>query len=69
MEFDKFKSCKDCPDRVGGCHDTCNGYISRCQEREEIRKKEKATKLAPTEHHEKIVIDYYKRKKKFRNLR
>ncbi len=28
---DKFKSCKDCPDRCAdpNCHDTCEGYQKR----------------------------------------
>lgn len=68
MAFDKFKSCKHCPDRASGCHDDCDGYKARCEKQAEINRKIKASKIAPTEHHEKIVIDYYKRKKKFRNL-
>ena len=68
MATDKYKTCKDCSDREVGCHGTCEGYQFRCQEREEIRKKERARRMAPTEHHRKIVIDFYKRKKKYRNL-
>lgn len=73
-EFDKYKACKDlktgadCPDRIGGCHDDCEGYKARCQKQKEINRKIKASRIAPTEHHRKIVIDFYKRKKKFRNL-
>ena len=31
--FDKYKSCKDCPDRTvePNCHTTCEGYLFRCQ--------------------------------------
>lgn len=31
--------CKDCPDRVVGCHSTCKRYTEYAKEREEIRKK------------------------------
>ena len=68
-KFDKYKSCKGCPDRVAACHDECDGYQFRCREREEIRKKEKARKIIPTAHHVQVVTDFYKRQKKYRNLR
>lgn len=72
--IDKYKSCKDletgndCPDRCVGCHDKCDGYQARCKEREEILRKEKLNRWKPTAHHTKVVIDFYKRKKKYRNL-
>ena len=30
--------CKNCPDRVVGCHSTCERYAEYAKEREEIRK-------------------------------
>lgn len=38
--IDKFKTCKDCPDRTiqPNCHTTCEGYLARCKKNEEIRK-------------------------------
>ena len=41
MNFDKFKWCKDCPDRtvLPNCHSTCEGYLNRCREAEEKRQK------------------------------
>lgn len=63
-DFDKYKTCKDCHDRVMGCHATCEGYIARRQEREETLRKEKENRWRPTEHQTQAVIDYYKRQKK-----
>ena len=39
--FDKEKSCKDCPDRTvqPNCHETCKGYIKRCEIRKERNEK------------------------------
>lgn len=68
--FDKYKACKDletgadCPDRIGGCHDTCDGYKFRCQKQKEINQKIKASRIAPTAHRERVSINFYKRKKK-----
>ena len=70
MSFDKRKGCKDaktgehCPDRKVGCHDTCEGYQFRHEENMERLRKEKETRWKPTAHHDKVVIDYYKRQKK-----
>ena len=38
--IDKFKTCKDCPDRsiMPNCHSTCEGYLARCKQNEERRK-------------------------------
>lgn len=33
--------CKDCPDRVLGCHDTCIKYISYRKELDEFKEKER----------------------------
>lgn len=40
---DKYKSCKDCPDRsvTPNCHSTCEGYLKRVEKRKEISKKRK----------------------------
>lgn len=40
---DKFKSCKDCPDRsvTPNCHSTCEGYLYRVKKREELNAKRK----------------------------
>lgn len=62
--IDKYKTCKDCPDRVVGCHADCEGYQFRHKEREETLRKEKENRWRPTEHHDKVVINYYKRQKK-----
>ena len=39
MEFDKFKTCKDCPDRRAqpNCHTDCEGYLARCEELKRIK--------------------------------
>lgn len=39
--IDKFKTCKDCPDRSvqPNCHSTCEGYLHRCKVNEELREK------------------------------
>lgn len=37
--MDKFKTCKDCPDRKLHCHSTCEGYIKRNEEAEKVRNK------------------------------
>lgn len=43
-EFDKTKSCKDCPDRCvsPNCHSTCEGYLYRCEQNKQRREKERA---------------------------
>ena len=68
--FDKYKTCKNCPDRSidPPCHETCEGYKARCQEQKRINDNRRASQKVPTEHHIKSGINYYKRKKKFRNL-
>lgn len=45
MLIDKFKTCKDCPDRCvsPNCHMTCEGYLHRVKVGEAIRE-EKAIK-------------------------
>ena len=65
--MNKFKTCKACPDRVVGCHSTCEGYQFRCKEREEFLRKERESKWKPTAHHTQVVIDFYKRQRKYRN--
>ena len=62
--MDKFKTCKACPDRVIGCHSTCEGYQTRCKEREEILKKEKESRWVPTDHHVKASLATLKKQKK-----
>lgn len=46
MSFDKFKTCKDCPDRTiqPNCHTTCEGYIYRCKINEERKANERKAK-------------------------
>lgn len=71
-EFDKYKWCKNpktgehCPDRVGGCHDDCDGYKARCQEQAERKRYLKSKTKIPTAHYEKAKIDVIKRYKKNR---
>ena len=66
MPFDKYKTCKDCPDRIIGCHSTCDGYKSRCEEQKRINETRRAmnNSIAPTDHREQVGINYYKRKRK-----
>ena len=70
MSFDKYKACKDldtgedCPDRVLGCHSSCNGYKCRCQKQKEIKNNRKASIKVPTAHHVKVSQNYYKKHKK-----
>lgn len=66
MAFDKYKTCKDCPDRASGCHDGCEGYKARCQKQKEINETRRAmnNSIAPTYHREQVSINYYKRQKK-----
>ena len=64
--MDKFKTCKACPDRVVGCHSTCEGYQFRCKEREEFLRKERESKFKPTAQREKTHINYYKKQKKYK---
>ena len=42
--IDKFKSCKDCPDRSvePNCHNTCEGYLARCEKSKKIREQKDA---------------------------
>lgn len=65
-EFDKYKTCKDCPDRSidPPYHDACEGYKVRCEKQKEINDNRRASKSVPTAHREKVSINFYKRKKK-----
>lgn len=71
MSFDKYKTCKDCPDRSvnPACHDTCDGYKFRCQKQKEINDRRRADNLAPTAHREQVSINFYKRQKKYKIYR
>lgn len=42
--IDKFKTCKDCPDRTisPNCHSTCEGYLYRVRKNKEIAEERKA---------------------------
>lgn len=62
--MDKFKTCKACPDRVVGCHGTCEGYQFRCKEREEFLRKQRESKWKPTDHHIKASLNTLKKQKK-----
>lgn len=68
MAFDKYKSCKGCPDRTvhPACHDDCEGYKARCQEQAERKRYLKSKTKIPTAHYEKAKIDVIKRNKKNR---
>lgn len=63
-DFDKTKSCKNCPDRVIGCHGTCEGYEFRCKEGEEKRRKERESRWVPTDDHIKASLNTLKKQKK-----
>lgn len=54
--IDKFKTCKDCPDRSisPNCHNTCEGYLERCRKNEERKKRER--------EHSAYVQTFYKPK-------
>lgn len=64
MSFDKYRTCKDCPDRVVGCHADCEGYQFRHNENMERLRKEQESKWKPTAHDEQAWLDFYKRQKK-----
>lgn len=64
MAIDKYKSCKDCPDRCVGCHSTCEGYISRCEERKDFLQKQRESRWVPTDHHIKASLNTLKKQKK-----
>lgn len=68
VPFDKYKTCKDCPDRSVDppCHDNCEGYKARCEKQAEINRNRRASKTVPTAQREKVRINYYKRKKKYK---
>lgn len=56
---DKYKSCKDCPDRSVRCHSTCEGYLERVQHNKELaehRRKEAIMKEYEFEKNTKIRI-------------
>ena len=44
--MDKYKSCEGCPDRQWepvNCHETCEGYLFRCEEnrkKKELKRKD-----------------------------
>lgn len=40
--IDKYKTCKDCPDRIMGCHSTCEGYLQRKQHNKKIADERKS---------------------------
>lgn len=65
-DFDKFKSCKDCPDRSisPSCHSICDGYKFRKEKQAEINRNRRARAYIPTTHHERAKIDSAKRQKK-----
>lgn len=62
-EFDKSKTCKDCPDRtvIPNCHDDCEGYLERCKKQREIAEKNKQDS-----DFERYVFDVVERLKKYR---
>ena len=66
--FDKYKTCKDCPDRLPACHDDCDGYKFRCEKQAQINKKRRESKIGPTAHKKRAMLDFYKRQKKYRKL-
>lgn len=37
--FNGIKCCKDCGDRVSGCHDRCDKYKHEKQQMEELKEK------------------------------
>lgn len=37
MEYDKKKSCLNCPDRHLHCHATCEDHASRCETNRKIQ--------------------------------
>lgn len=41
--MDKYKTCKNCPDRSihPNCHSTCEGYIHRMAEKEKRKEEER----------------------------
>lgn len=62
MLIDKFKTCKDCPDRCASpnCHMTCEGYLHRVKMYEGIRRQRAIeTQLAI----QKFDAFYYRHKK------
>ena len=64
MEHNKFKSCKDCPDRCAepNCHDTCEGYIHRTNEWHS-QKEERMRNIELWEYkHERINADIQRRR-------
>ena len=63
--FDKFKTCKDCPDRSINppCHETCEGYLFRCQKQKEINDKRRANGLKPTAQREKVRNKFCKKQR------
>lgn len=62
-EFDKSKTCKDCPDRtvIPNCHDDCEGYLERCKKQRIIAEKQKQES-----DFERYVFDVVERLKKYR---
>lgn len=68
-EFNKYETCKDCPDRAVGCHSTCEGYKHRCQKQKELNDYIRATAKIPTEHYAKAKINVYKKQKKLKGYK
>lgn len=65
-EFDKSKTCKDCPDRTifPNCHDTCEGYSERCSQRKAIAEKVKQENLFRAYKKETVERTMKERKKR-----
>lgn len=64
-EFDKYKSCKGCPDRwcegTTSCHSTCEGYLSRVKQNEKKRE-ERIQQQVLNDNLHCIKNGWYKRK-------
>ena len=62
-EFDKSKTCKNCPDRtaIPNCHDDCEGYLERCKKQRAIAEKNKQES-----DFEQYIFDAIERVRKYR---
>lgn len=68
--IDKYKTCKDCPDRSVRCHNTCEGYLERVKHNKELaerRRKEAIMKEYEFEKNNKIRIKATKDFQRSRN--
>lgn len=54
--------CKDCPNRVVGCHSTCEQYIKYKEEQESVRR----SRRAESEKHVYAIQSIMERKRKRR---